>query len=260
MVGPSGFLLWASFSTEPLRFSSLSARNPAPVSNFVLTVAERAAWPHRALWNQLSGQLRMPVRQPSLPAALSYFPWVSHSASHSVLVSSPFPLPPTLHASFHAPNIQTFHRTLSLIPWILYIGINLSITLGEQRKGRQIWGQGWVTLISLVWRSRIALLWFSVCALLSLVTFLIGTGTAGKQTCNILEWNCRVSLLLREEASGHISMAEQESSGLQGLLSTLQVRGLWTTWRDPCWLAFSLSFFHFFSFNHESSMEESALI
>lgn len=42
--------------------------------------------------------------------------------------------PATLRASGCALNTQTFCRELFLIPWILYIGINLSATLGELQR------------------------------------------------------------------------------------------------------------------------------
>lgn len=55
-------------------------------------------------------------------------------------VSLLFPSPAILHASGGALNTQTFCWELFLIPWILYIGINLSATLGEQQRDRR---SGW---------------------------------------------------------------------------------------------------------------------
>lgn len=110
---------------------SVSLALPSPVS---LERSQAEPSPRR-VWNGSAGQLGMPVRQPALlpPCSLPFFEVRSSSAFLLLLPPSP-----------HSPPAHTKHPdlswALSLIPGILYIGINRLVTVGE------LGGRGYIYL------------------------------------------------------------------------------------------------------------------
>lgn len=105
----------------------------------------------RRVWNGSAGQLGMPVRQPacSLPSPWLSLRFVALCFLVAIATLPTLPLPYTKH-----PDLSW---TLYLIPRILYIGINLLVTVGELGGRRGVH-------LSLLLRSRVALLWLLVVA------------------------------------------------------------------------------------------------